>query len=83
MHPTISESTPLVPELIAEDVVTRKLHHRASRIESALAERAEIHFATNETFHKRICGRFSRETLESFMENWLDAYMKKGTPILH
>ena len=83
MHATISEATPLVPEVIAEDVVSRRMHHRASRIESALAERSEIHFATNETFHRRLMGRFSRETLESYMEKWLDASLKTGTPILH
>ena len=77
---TISEDTPLLPEVIA-DAVCREagelLKHAPADVRSHLCERAERHYqgAGGPAFAKRIRGKYGREALYSFMRHWLAAML--------
>lgn len=75
---TISEDTPLIPEIIA-DIVVREagnlIEHALAPAEavSRLAARAERHYAGDggPQFAKRIRSTHGREYLHAFMRHWL------------
>lgn len=72
----INTDTPLVPYLIAEKVMDRKVKIEVyNRIGSLLVERAERHYADSEHFRKQINNprKDCRKVLAMFMDHWLQA----------
>lgn len=80
---TISDLTPLIPEIIAETVVKSLPSIYSEEKESAeyLVNKAEAIFKNNQTFRRRLKGSKGREYLYVFMVHWLKGYLlDKGCP---
>jgi hypothetical protein len=82
MNSTISEATPLIPEILADQVCAEALALTGSHPPAVyLCKRAEHHYATNAIFAKKMHAPDCRETLTAFMRNWAAGYLvKHGTP---
>lgn len=79
---SIKDSTPLLPYVIADMVVSEverflklDVPGRESRI-TQLVETAEQCYQANERWRHKIRGRCGREYLYSFMRHWLSAELK-------
>lgn len=72
---TIEQATPLLPLIIASNVVAEVpelvTRHVGNKAAESLAERAETHFQKTPTFRKKILGDSGREHLYAFMRHWL------------
>ena len=72
---TIEQATPLLPLIIASNVVAEVselvTRHVGNKAAENLAERAENHFQKTPTFRKKILGDSGREHLYAFMRHWL------------
>lgn len=90
---TVEEDTDLVPVWIAEtvidqaaailpDALAEALFARRDEVAAVLARRAEVVYAANERFAKKLrgAGNLGRNTLYVFMEHWLGAWLKRNMP---
>ncbi len=83
---TISDSTPLIPEIIAEMVVKSfplicLVYVEEKEAANFLCQKAERIFQNNKAFWQKLNGRKCREHLYAFMEHWMKALLlDKGCP---
>jgi hypothetical protein len=79
---TIPEDTPLIPEIIAEQVVSEIRHlNPPAEAAASLAARAEDHYNRDKGFTRKVRSARGREWLYSFMRHWLAGDMvRAGCP---
>lgn len=80
---TISDLTPLIPEIIAENVskALASIYIDQQEAEKLLCEKAERIFQNNKTFRRSLKGPKGREYLYVFMAHWLKGILlDKGCP---
>ena len=73
---TIAESTPTIPELVAERVAPDQ-----PEVAAQLCARAERHYARGGPFARKIRGAHGLERLEMFMDHWMQGMQKHPRPL--
>jgi hypothetical protein len=79
---SISESTDIIPAMLAETIVSQYKIDNKQESASYLVERAESHFKGNSQFRKGVKQKENkgRDYLESFMRHWLAGYLFPSAP---
>lgn len=78
---SISEDTPLIPEIIADQVIAEARQKHSDLPEGLcdrLCVRAEMHYQQGKQFTRKIRSSKGREWLHAYMVHWLAAILIRG-----